>query len=193
MPLKKYASTVRLEAVFRIWVCRLWEGPIIDIWARNSSLFSLSRSIWWSRVCIYRSFSRWRLSIISCRQNSLRHPWLMIGFWRVLTSLVPSHRWHQCWCCANWIQVRLVSLESNELLPCTKGCPNKWSGHAPPKLKLESSKSEPNCFKWLYACVYLFQVSRWVLIEHMTLSSQRWLCIHAFLALIIVVMANTKP
>ena len=76
------------------------------------------------------------------------------------------------WCCVNWIQVRLPSLESDELLLYTKGCSDGWSGHAPLKLKSESSKSESNCFEWHCVCMYLFHASRGVLIEHMTSSSQ---------------------
>ena len=88
------------------------------------------------------------------RQNRLRHLQLMIGFWRVLTFIVDlSHKQHQCWCRANWIQVCLALLESDKLLFHTKGYPNKWSGHASPKIKSESSKSESNFFEWLCARV----------------------------------------
>ena len=87
------------------------------------------------------------------RKNNLSHPQLMIGFWRVLTSLVGSHRRCQYWCCVNQIQVCLASLELVILLSRTKRCLDRWSEHVPPKLKLESSKSESNCFEWLYVCI----------------------------------------
>lgn len=78
----------------------------------------------------------------------------MIGFLRVLTFIVElSHKQHQRWCRANWIQVLLASLESDKLLLHTKGYPDKWSGHASLKIKSESSKSESNFFEWLCACV----------------------------------------
>ena len=54
-----------------------------------------------------------------------------------------------CWCSVNQIWVRLASLESDELLPYTKGCPNRWSRHDPSKLKSESNKDGSNYFEWL--------------------------------------------
>ena len=41
--------------------------------------------------------------------------------------------------------VRLASLESDRLLPCTEKCPNKWFGHAPSKLKLDKDNSNYFC------------------------------------------------
>ena len=75
----------------------------------------------------------------------------MIGFWEgvnILSSFT-SHRQCQCWCNANWIWVRLASLELDKLLSCTKGCPDRWFGHASSKLKSESNKNESNYFEWL--------------------------------------------
>ena len=89
------------------------------------------------------------------RQISLCHLQLMIGFWRVLTSLVVSHRWCQCWCCANWIQVCLASLKSDRLLPYTKGCLDRQFRYVPPKLKSKSSKSESNFFL-MTMCTHTF-------------------------------------
>ena len=106
------------------------------------------------------------------RQNSIRHPQLMIGFLRMWTFLVVSHRRRQCLCCANQMQARLASLESDELFPCTKGCPDRWSRHASSKFKLESSKSEYNFLNG-YVHVYLFHASVGVFVELMTPSSQR--------------------
>ena len=80
------------------------------------------------------------------------HNKLTIGddwFLESVDILSHSHRWCQCWCYANWIHVRLASLESNRLLPYTKGCPNRWSSHTPPKLKSEISKDESYYFWWL--------------------------------------------
>ena len=50
------------------------------------------------------------------------------------------------------MQVRLASLESNKLLPYTKGCPDRWLRHAPPKLKSKSNQSELNFLNG-YVCV----------------------------------------
>ena len=86
------------------------------------------------------------------RQNSLCYPQLMIGFWRVLTSLVGSHKRCECWCCDNWMHACLVLAQSDGLLPCTKGCSDKWFKHAPPKFKLESNGSESNFLNG-YVCV----------------------------------------
>ena len=46
-----------------------------------------------------------------------------------------------------------------------------WSGHASPKLKLESSESESNFLNG-YVHMYFFNASRGVFIERMTPSSQ---------------------
>ena len=55
---------------------------------------------------------------------------------------------------ASW-EVRPVVLESDRLLPCTKGCPDRWFEHVPPKLK--SVKDSSNLFLWqkmsLCACL----------------------------------------
>ena len=50
-----------------------------------------------------------------------------------------------CWRQANWIQICPASLESNRLLPCTEGCSDEWSGHAPSKLKSNEDSSKYFC------------------------------------------------
>ena len=44
-----------------------------------------------------------------------------------------------------------------------------------------------------YVHAYLFYALGGVFIEHLAQSSQRWLCIHAFLTLMIIGMVDTMP
>ena len=45
------------------------------------------------------------------------------------------------------------------IVPNTKGCSDRWSGHAPSKLKSESSENESNFLNG-YVCAYLFHAFR---------------------------------
>ena len=69
--------------------------------------------------------------------------------------LSRSHIRCQCWCRANWSQVRLASLESDILLPYIEWCSDRWSGHVPPKLKSEINEDNSNYFLGDNERVYL--------------------------------------
>ena len=70
------------------------------------------------------------------------------------------------------MQARLISPKSDGLFSCTKRCSDKWSRHAPLKLKSESSKSESNFLNG-YVHTYLFHAYGGVFIERMTPSPHR--------------------
>ena len=123
------------------------------------------------------------------RKSSLRYPWLMIGSWRVLASLVvliddtnvvgvkelgsssfAEVKLTSSPLRASW-RVCLAALESDGLLSYTKWCTDGWSRHAPQSL---SQTRATLTILWervsICVCAYLVRAFWRVYIELMTLS-----------------------
>lgn len=66
-------------------------------------------------------------------------------------------------------------------------------GPSTPLRSLSQNLTRVNLTFWMAMCAYLFHAFGWGFIEHMASSSRRWSCIHVFLALMIVVVADTIP
>ena len=83
--------------------------------------------------------NKWHQSATLAWYDCLARVEMMTLIVSIRLIILPDDKHHHkksiVWYYANWIQVRLTSLELDGLLPCTKGCPDRWSRHAPPKLK----------------------------------------------------------
>ena len=83
----------------------------------------------------------------------------MIDFWRVLTSLVLSLPTDDANVGAMLTRLSPSSFSGVKRASFLhKGCPDRWSGHSPPKLKLEKNKDGSNSFKWICTRMLFFML-----------------------------------